>query len=162
LRRELGRGAHGVVILAHDPVLRRDVALKVPRPETLITDEMRRRFQREAEIAARLDHPNLIAIHEVGQAGAYCYLVTAYCSGPPLAKCLRGQPGPLPPSDAACLLVDIAEAIAYMHAQGVLHRDIKPGNILLEKAPNEGSQRAKWVPKLTDFGLAKPTENATR
>src|SRR6266851_4114161 len=81
LRRELGRGGFGVVFLAYDPRLRRDVAVKVPRPEVIVTDELRRRLHREAEAAARLDHPNLVAIHEVGDSGPVTYLITEYCDG---------------------------------------------------------------------------------
>jgi predicted Ser/Thr protein kinase len=179
LQRELGRGGHGVVFLAFDPLLRRRVALKVPRPEMLVTPEMRRRFEREAEAAARLDHPNLVPVHEVGEAGPLCYLVTAYCSGPNLAAWLRQRVTPLPPVDVARLLLQLAEGVAYMHAHGVLHRDIKPGNILLEFAESklpitdlrattgpcqesEITNLQAAIPRLTDFGLAKLAEDVTK
>jgi tRNA A-37 threonylcarbamoyl transferase component Bud32 len=175
--RELGRGGFGIVFLAHDPRLRRDVALKVPRPEALVTEELRRRFRREAEAAARLGHPNLIAIHEVGEVGPIHYLVTDYCPGPILAAWLKQETAPLSPGESARLLAALADAVAYMHSQGVLHRDIKPSNILLQKkskiqnpkSENEGEEANSDLrfrisdldPRLTDFGLAKFTGEAT-
>jgi WD40 repeat protein len=179
LKRELGRGGHGVVWLAFDPVLRRDVALKVPRPETLASAEMRRRFRREAEVAARLDHPNLVAIHEVGETAVSCYLVTAYCPGPTLAAWLREHPAP-PPVDAARLVLQLALAVEYMHRAGIVHRDLKPANILLttetqrhreDKGRAEETKNSSLclcasvvslVPKITDFGLAKLAESASQ
>jgi WD40 repeat protein len=165
VRRELGRGGNGVVFLAYDPPLRREVALKLPRPEALVTEEARRRFRREAEAAARLVHPNLVPIYEAGQEGPLAYLVMAYSPGPTLAAWLRVQTAPVRPLDAARLVEQLAEAVAYMHGQGVLHRDIKPGNILLAPpAAGDGSldplamRLADLSPQLTDFGLAKLTE----
>src|SRR5262245_35829004 len=128
VRRELGRGGQGVVFLAFDPLLRREVAVKVARPEVLVTDDLRRRFQREAEAAARLNHPHLVPIHEAGHVGPLCYLVTAYCPGPTLAAWLRAQTELVPVAEAAHLIAALADAVAYMHGQGILHRDIKPGN----------------------------------
>jgi WD40 repeat protein/serine/threonine protein kinase len=171
LRRELGRGGSGVVFLAFDPLLQRLVALKVPRPEILVTEELRRRFQREAKIAARLDHPNLIAIHEVCETGPICCIVTAYCPGPTLAAWLREQRMPPAPTATARLVLQLAGAVAYMHGQGVLHRDIKPGNILLQTSDlkdeiangkSEMSDLQCAIPKLADFSLAKFTDGATQ
>jgi WD40 repeat protein len=177
--RELGRGGFGIVFLVYDPLLQPKVALKVPRPEALLTDELRRRFRREAEAAARLTHPNLIAIHEVGEVGPIHYLVTAYCPGPTQSAWLKQQSAPIPFHDCAHLVAALADAVAHMHSQGVLHRDIKPSNILLQIADST-SQKADGrtdeahdckveminlqsaIPKLTDFGLAKLTGEATR
>src|SRR5262249_43781745 len=89
LRRPLGQGAFGVVWLAYDPDLRREVALKVPRWPALPEPALRRRFVREARAAAGLDHPNLVPIHEAGEVGPVCYLASAYCPGPTLAEWLR-------------------------------------------------------------------------
>ena len=159
--RELGVGGHGVVLLAFDPVLKRNVALKVPRSEDLVSAAMRRRFLREARAAARLTHPNLVSVYEVGEVGPVGYIASAYCTGPSLATWLKEQDQPLAPRLAADLIVQLAEAMQYAHGQGVLHRDIKPSNVLLEPLP-AGSEAAEstnrsfpFVPKLVDFGLAK-------
>src|SRR5262245_42618253 len=85
IRHELGRGGFGVVYLAHDPLLNRDVALKVPRAEVLVTPGWRERFRREAQAAAGLEHPHIVPVYEAGQAGAVAFLVSAYCPGPTLA-----------------------------------------------------------------------------
>ena len=93
--RELGRGGGGVVYLAHDPSLGRQVALKVPRLEIILTPTLRRRFLREGQAAALLNHPNIIPIHEAGTAGPVCYIVSSFCPGPTLAQWLRepSRPG---------------------------------------------------------------------
>ena len=160
--RELGRGGFGVVFLAHDPVLRRDVALKVPRPDALLTPDLRRRFLREAQAAARLTHPNLVAVHEVGEVGPICFIAAAFCDGPTLAAWLRDRAKPAPPRLAAHVVAALADAVHYAHTQGVLHRDLKPSNVLLESNPTiadcAGDDEPRFVPKLTDFGLAKLAE----
>ena len=129
--RLLGRGGHGVVYLARDPVLRREVALKVARPETFLDADLHGRFRREAAAAAGLDHPNLVPVYELGEAGPWVYIVSAYCPGPSLAAWLREQRDPVLIATAAELVAALADAVAYMHGRGVLHRDIKPGNVLL-------------------------------
>jgi WD40 repeat protein len=160
--RELGRGGHGVVLLAHDPILKRHVALKVPRPENLLSASMRRRFVREAQTAARLTHPNLVSVYEVGEIGPVCYIASAYCPGPTLAEWLATRGTPVSPQLAARVIEQLALALQYAHEQNILHRDLKPSNVLLEPSvrgesaaasANEG--RLNFVPKVTDFGLAK-------
>ena len=89
LRGEIGRGGCGIVFRAHDAKLQRDVALKVPRPEGLVSDDMRQRFLREARAAGNMDHPNLVPIYEVGEDGPICYIAAAYIDGPSLATWLR-------------------------------------------------------------------------
>ena len=176
---ELGRGGQGVVFLAFDPALGRQVALKVPRPEALLNPDLRQRFLREAHAAAGLDHPNLVPVYEAGEDGPVCYIASAYCPGRSLAAWLKDQPGPMDPRAAAQLVATAAEAVHHMHSRGVLHRDLKPANILLqeagpesqvdEAAPPPGSSPAtstrhplqpRWpgVPKITDFGLAKQVD----
>ncbi len=166
IERELGRGGLGVVFLAYDPTLRRQVALKVPRPETLVTEAVHSRFQREALAAARLTHPNLVPVYEVGQAGPITYIVGAYCQGSNLAEWLQDPCRSFETRQAVTLVRDLARAVHYAHTQGVLHRDLKPSNILLVPPDNSGDEvspqvdRVKeWTPKLVDFGLARFTDS---
>ncbi|HEY4310076.1 MAG TPA: protein kinase [Pirellulales bacterium] len=157
--RELGRGGLGVVMLARDPILKREVAVKVPRPEALLTADLRSRFLREAQAAARLTHPNIVAVYEAGQVGVVMYLAAAYCPGTNLAVWLHGCGGTVRRRTAVEIVLKIAEAIDYAHQHGVLHRDLKPGNILLEAFEPSGTtddQRPLgFIPKISDFGLAK-------
>src|SRR5205823_9946850 len=131
---ELGRGAHGIVFLAHDPRLGRDVALKVPRPEAVVTPELRERFLREARAAAGLDHPGLVPVYEAGEIGPVCYIASAYCPGVTLAAWLKQRAEPVPFAEAAALVVALAEAVQHAHSRGVLHRDLKPANVLLQES----------------------------
>ncbi|MBI2825522.1 MAG: protein kinase [Planctomycetia bacterium] len=166
IERELGRGGLGVVYLAHDPKLARDVALKLPRVEALASADMRRRFVREAEAAARLNHPNLVTVYEAGEEGFICYLASEYCEGQNLAQWIRARGNePVPVRQAARMALDLAEAAQHAHGRGVLHRDIKPSNVLLE--PLEHAQASATSddltvrPKLADFGMAKLLEQST-
>ena len=101
-------GRFGVVYLARDPVLGRDVALKVPRPELLASAEVRRRFMREARAAAGLDHPNIVPVFEAGELGSVAYIASAYCDGPSLSAWLKAQAEPVPPRAAARLIAALA------------------------------------------------------
>ncbi len=158
LRGELGSGAHGIVYLAYDPVLNREVALKVPHVKTLLTPDLRRRFQREAQAAAALDHPHIVAVHESGAAGSVCYIASAYCRGPTLAAWLKQQPHLVPAPTAAALVAALADAAQHAHERAILHRDLKPSNILLELQRSDS--QAVPHPRITDFGLSKLLEGA--
>jgi hypothetical protein len=165
---ELGRGGFGVVYLAEDPLLGRRVALKVPRIEVLSGTEGWRRFLREARAASRLDHPNLIPLLEAGAIGPVGYIVSAYVAGPSLEQWLRHNGRGASERWAAQLVVVLAQAIEHAHQRGILHRDLKPGNVLLH-APEcaseppsgqawEGGRAESWLPRICDFGLARLRE----
>ncbi len=156
---KLGQGGHGIVFLAFDPLLKRQVALKVPRLEMLLTREMRQRFLREAQAAAGLDHPGIVPVYEAGETDSICYIVSAYCPSNSLAEWLQQQQEPVTLRTAAALAAHLARALAYIHSRGILHRDLKPSNVLLAtQTENEEGQRhpdLPFLPKLTDFGLAR-------
>lgn len=157
VRRILGHGGFGIVLLAFDETLARDIALKIPRPELLLVEEMRARFVREAKAAAVLDHPRIVPVFETGEVGAVCYIAAGYVKGPSLAQWLKESPQCLSHSVAARLVVELADAVQHAHSRGILHRDLKPSNVLLE--PCERTfEEFQFAPKLTDFGLAKQIE----
>jgi len=165
VERELGHGGMGVVFLAFDPRTVRHVAIKIPRLEAMLSSDLRRRFQREAEAAARLSHPNLVALLEVGDDEPFCYLVSEFCAGPNLAEWMRGRSVPVPTEQAASIVMQLAEGVQHAHSRGVLHRDIKPSNVLLQPQAAiademDGAADASFIPKLTDFGMAKLLESA--
>jgi WD40 repeat protein len=159
--RTLGQGGFGVVFLARDPLLRRLVALKVPQPETLLTPDARKRFLREAQAAAGLDHPNIVPVYETGTIGTVTYIAAAYCPGPTLAEWLAQQTRPVPPHDAARLIATLARAVEHAHERGVLHRDLKPSNVLLVRPAPGGDAEppddrlGNFQARITDFSLAK-------
>src|SRR5437016_5602500 len=144
LERELGRGGMGVVYLAREVRLDRPVAIKLLPPSKATDPKLRERFLREARTAAKLSHPNVIPIHAVEAIGEFVFFAMAYVEGETLTERVRRR-GPLPPSEAARVLRDVAWALAYAHGQGVIHRDIKPDNILLESSGRV---------LVADFGIA--------
>lgn len=162
IQRTLGYGGGGIVYLAFDPDLRREVALKIPHLTVVLTPELRRRFLREVRAAAGLDHPNLVPIHEAGEYGGVCFFVSAYCRGGSLARWLSERTTPMPIHQAAELAAVLADAVQYVHEHGILHRDIKPGNILLDPNSNVSPRsHSEWgfTPRLADFGLAKKPDS---
>ncbi|MBA4063209.1 MAG: hypothetical protein C0501_05750 [Isosphaera sp.] len=179
LRRQLGKGGCGIVFLAYDPKLEREVALKIPRPEMLLSPDARRRLVREALAAAGFDHPNLVPVYESSEVGPVCFIATAYCPGLTLGEWLDRQTFPVPVRQAARLLATLAEAVQHAHDRGVLHRDLKPNNVILQgtrddpedQEPPPGAVPLRgehFVPRIVDFGLAKllerggPAETGTR
>ena len=138
-----GLGAFGIVYRARDCELDRPVALKVLRSGALASPEEADRLLREARSVGRLSHPNIVPVHDAGRDGETCFLATEFVAGSTLAD--RLATGPIPAREAAVLAAQLAEALQHAHAQGVIHRDVKPSNILLEEC---------GTPRLTDFGLA--------
>jgi serine/threonine-protein kinase len=141
----IGRGGMGAVYLARELRLDRAVAIKVLPPDLAIDDRYRQRFLREARTVAALMHPNIVPIHAVDEAAEWVYFVMGYVAGETLAQRVA-RSGPLSPGDGARLLREIGEALAYAHACGVVHRDVKPDNILLDTATGRAL--------LSDFGIA--------
>lgn len=153
LERELGRGGMGVVYLAREVRLAREVAIKVLPPSLVASPERRAQFLREAQTAARLSHPNIVPIHRVDETNGIVYFVMAYIPGETVAERIA-EHGPLPPHQAARVLRDVAWALTYAHAAGIVHRDVKADNIMLERA----TERAL----VTDFGIANVAHTDAR
>ncbi len=146
----LGRGGMAAVYRAHDTVLRRDVALKVLYPQYRGDQSLIARFQREAVLAAQLDHPNIVPIYDVGEADGLVYIAMKLLGGPSLADLLQQQPK-LPLPQVVTIATQVADALDYAHAHGIIHRDVKPANVLIESGPVADRLRVL----LTDFGIAK-------
>jgi serine/threonine-protein kinase len=151
LERELGRGGMGVVFLARDVALERPVAIKLLPPALALVSGLRQRFLHEARTAARLSHPNIVPIYAVEEHGDLVCFIMAYVPGETLADRVRHE-GPLAPADVGRLVQEVAWALAYAHQHGVIHRDVKPENILLER----GTGRAL----VADFGIASLADDA--
>ena len=146
--RELGRGGMGIVYLAREVHLDRLVAIKLLPPDRAAQTPLRERFLREARVAAKLSHPNIIPIHAVEERDGFVFYVMAFVDGETLAQRVRLR-GPLPGSEATRVFREVAWALAHAHGQGLVHRDVKPDNILLESA----SGRVL----VADFGIAAAT-----
>jgi serine/threonine protein kinase/tetratricopeptide (TPR) repeat protein len=164
IRSVLGRGGMGVVYKARQTRLGRLVALKIIVGGGHAGCEEKARFRTEAEAVARLQHPNIVQIYEVGDQEGVPFISLEYVAGGSLADRLRGTP--LPPREGAQLVETLARAVHYAHEHGVIHRDLKPGNVLLQNANSseDNSQFAVCnlrfaIPKLADFGLAKKLDD---
>jgi ABC-type transport system substrate-binding protein len=143
--REIGRGGMGVVYLARDPMLDREVAIKLLSPSAM-TAEAQERFHREARIIAKMDHPGIVVVYDTGEYEGAMYLVMPYVRGTNLRALMQERS--LRQYDIVCIGIAVAEALEYSHSQGVVHRDIKPENILVMREAENLRVR------VTDFGLA--------
>lgn len=146
VERELGRGGMGAVFLARDVRLDRQVAIKVLPPHLASEGELRDLFLREARTAARLSHPHIVPVFRADEIAGHPFFAMPFIEGENLAERVSAR-GPLPPADAVRTLREVAWALAYAHAHGVVHRDVKPENIMIER----GSGRSI----VTDFGIAR-------
>src|SRR5215210_190536 len=146
LESEVGRGGMGIVYCAKDRRLKREIAVKVLPPELSFRADIRQRFLREAETAAQLNHPNIVPIYTVEEKDNLVYFVMAYIKGDNLGQRLQ-QHGPMAPVEVRRILKEVADALSYAHNRNVIHRDIKPDNIIID----EETGRAM----VTDFGIAR-------
>lgn len=146
LERALGSGAMGQVFLARDVTLQRPVAVKVISPELGASGTFRDRFLLEARTVANLRHPNIVAVYAAGEAAGHLYFAMEYVAGESLRDLIDREKR-VEPGRAAAILGDVADALAYAHAQGVIHRDVKPENVLID------GQTGRAM--LTDFGIAR-------
>ena len=146
LESEVGRGGMGIVYCARDRRLKREIAIKVLPPELSFRADIRQRFLREAETAAQLNHPNIVPIYTVEERDNLVYFVMAYIKGDNLGQRLQ-QHGPIAPVEVRRILREVADALSYAHNRNVIHRDIKPDNIIID----EETGRAM----VTDFGIAR-------
>src|SRR5215204_6399255 len=147
---EIGRGGMAVVFLAHDLSLNRKVAIKALLPELLYTEGMDRRFKHEARIAAKLDHPNILVIHSVREANELLFIVMKLVEGEPLSSIAKVA-GPLPIPLVRYIVRYVADALSYAHGEGVVHRDVKPANVMVDRRGNV---------VVMDFGIAKAADDA--
>src|SRR3954454_20893704 len=155
LHRRIARGGMADVFLARDSLLDRPVALKVLFPEFATDRSFVERFRREAQSAANLSHPNIVGVYDWGESGGTYFIVMEYVDGRSLAQVLRDD-GALSPDRAADITTDIASALGFAHRNGVVHRDVKPGNVLISPSGQV---------KVTDFGIARAVttqENLTQ
>lgn len=155
IKAPLGRGGFATVYRAHDASLDRDIALKILAPHLAWEPDTVARFKQEARIAARLKHPNIVAIHEIGEMDGQIFIAMELIEGESLRDHLKRR-GSLSVEETIALLSPIADALDYAHSQGVVHRDVKPANILLETT-HHGQTR----PVLSDFGLVKSLAQST-
>jgi serine/threonine-protein kinase len=149
---EIGRGGMGVVYRARDERLHRRVAIKVLPPELAFQKDIRERFTREAQTAARLSHPHIVPIHDVGEGAGLVFFVMGYVEGESLAARIKRR-GKLPPEEARRIMKEVADALSAAHGLSIIHRDIKPDNVLLE-----GTRGRVMV---TDFGIAKAVSGSS-
>ncbi len=152
VERAIGQGGFAAVYLVRDLTLKRPLAVKVLAPDLLLSPTAQERFRREAETIAQLSHPHIVPLHFIGNAQDVVYLAMAYVDGESLADRIARE-GPLPPEEVARILGEVASALDLAHRRGVVHRDIKPHNVLLERETGRSL--------VTDFGIARTAENSS-
>ncbi len=145
IRDPIGRGGMGVVFRAHDPVLDRPVALKVISDDVEVTDELRTRFFREAQACAKLSHPNIVTVYDMGEDAGRLYIAMELLDGEELRRVIAERRR-MPLEDKLDLMIQVCDGLDYAHQKGVIHRDIKPGNIIVLR---------DGVAKIVDFGIAQ-------
>lgn len=150
VRALLGRGGMASVFVAYDLALNRRVALKAMHPGLLGDAGMRERFRLEARLSARLDHPNIVTVHAVKERGGIVFFDLKLIEGTSLDRVMRYRNAPMPSKLARWVTAKIADALHYAHGEGVIHRDVKPANVMLDR---------RGDPTMTDFGIAKATES---
>jgi serine/threonine-protein kinase len=154
--RPLGHGAMGDVYLAEHPRLPRHDALKVLRADVSADESFRQRFIREADLAATLRHPNIVGVHDRGEFHGQLWIAMGYVEGQNTAQLLANRYSPgLPPGDAGAIITAVAAALDYAHKRGLLHRDVKPSNIMVAESDND----AEWWILLADFGIARNVDD---
>lgn len=157
IEHEIGRGGMAVVYRARDLRLDRTVALKLLAPELARNDTFRRRFTHESRVAAAIDHPHIVPVFEAGETGGVLYIAMRYVPGQDLRHLLDRQ-GPLPATVAARIATQVASALDAAHDHGLVHRDVKPGNILVARGTDSDHPEHVY---LTDFGLTKKSLSLT-
>lgn len=150
IKKTLGKGAMGVVYLAHDLVLERDVAIKELHANLASDTDLMERFRREAKVLAKMTHPGIVQIYDLVVDSRHVWIVMEFVKGQDLSENLK-QRGRLTSEEVYSLGVQLAEALAYAHSLGIVHRDFKPGNVLISE---------RGIPKIMDFGLAKLAQSA--
>lgn len=149
----LGSGGFARVYLARDCHLDRRVAIKIPHGSAHLNPDLRNQLRNEGRIAAKLRHPSIVPVHEVGESDGHLYIAADYCPGPTLATWRQTLNEPVPVSQAARIVMRLADAVEHAHLNGLIHRDVKPANVLLD--PQQPDGELPFSPRLTDFGLAK-------
>jgi serine/threonine-protein kinase len=157
IERVLGAGGMGTVYLAKHPSLPRMDAIKVLSGELSSNDEFRGRFEREANLAAGLDHPNIVSVYNRGEENGQLWIAMQYVDGTDASAELARDPHAMTPLRALRIVTEVGKGLDYAHRRGLLHRDVKPANFLLSKSDNNEEERIL----LTDFGVAKSTEDAS-
>ncbi|MDT0569212.1 serine/threonine-protein kinase [Streptomyces sp. DSM 3412] len=157
VEREIGRGGMAVVYQARDLRLERTVALKLLAPELARNDTFRRRFTHESRVAAAIDHPHIVPVFEAGETDGVLYIAMRYVAGSDLRHLLDRE-GPLPVTTATRIAAQVASALDAAHDHGLVHRDVKPGNILVAQGTDSDHPEHVY---LTDFGLTKKSLSLT-